>query len=43
MTGLTGIRRVLEEEHVHKMDDRISGGRIYPGVRIKIGVLNDTL
>ena len=43
MTGLTSIRRVLQEEHVYKVDDRISGGRIYSSVRIKISMLNDTL
>lgn len=43
MAGLTSIRWVLQEEHVYKVDDRIPGGRIFLGVRIKVGMLNDTL
>jgi hypothetical protein len=43
MAGLTSVRRVLQEEHVYKVNDRISGGRIYLSVRIKVGMLNDTL
>ena len=43
MAGLTSIRRVLQEEHVYKVDDRVSGSSVYLGVRIKVGMLNDTL
>jgi hypothetical protein len=43
MAGLASIRRVFEEEHVYKVNDRISGGRIHPSVCIKVGMLNDTL
>jgi len=43
MAGLTSVRRVFEEECLYKVDDRISGGRIYLRVCIKVGMLNDTL
>jgi hypothetical protein len=43
MAGLTSIRRVFEEKRVYKVDGRISGGRIYLSVCIKVGMLNDTL
>ena len=43
MTRLTSIRRVLEEEHVHEVNDRISGSHIRPSILIKVGVLDDTL
>ena len=43
MAGLTSIRRMFEEERMYKVDDRISGGRIHPCVRVKFGMLNDTL
>jgi hypothetical protein len=43
MARLTSIRRVFEEERMHKVDDRISGGRIHLGVCIEVGMLNDTL
>jgi hypothetical protein len=43
MAGLASIRGVLQEEYVYKVDDRISRGRINLGVRIEVGMLDDTL
>jgi hypothetical protein len=43
VAGLACICRVFEEERVYKVDDRISGGRIYLSVFVKVGMLNDTL
>lgn len=43
MTRLTSIRRVLEEEHVYEVNDRISGSHIRLSIPIKVGVLDNTL
>jgi hypothetical protein len=43
MARLTSIRRVLEEEHVYEVNDRISGSHIRLGIFIKVGMLDDTL
>lgn len=43
MAGLTSIRRVFDKERLYEVDDRISGGRIYTSVCIKVGMLNNTL
>jgi len=34
---------MLEEEHVYKVDDRISGSHVRLSMFIKVGVLDDTL
>jgi hypothetical protein len=43
MARLTSIRRVLEEEHVYEVNDRISGSHGRLCMLVKVGMLYDTL
>jgi hypothetical protein len=43
MTRLTGIRRVFQEEHVHKSNHSISRSPICLSVFIEVSVLDDAL
>jgi hypothetical protein len=43
MARLTSVRWVFEEEHIYKMDDRISRSCVRLGVSIEISVLDDAL